>query len=527
MDSSDNQIKNSSITSGENVSFWVDTTSIISFRKPDKDIDAQILIIGGGIAGLTTAYKLLRAGKKVVLVEDGFIGSGETGRTTAHLTCALDDRYYFLEETFGEDAAKLAAESHRAAIDEIEEIVTTLNIDCSFKRVNGYLFLDPTDKEENLDKEFKATQKAGLATSILQGTPAVFNGENQRCLVFHEQAQFHILHYLKGLADSVIALGGIIYTEAHAEEITKKGAKVNGYTFSAEQIIVATNSPINDIMTMHTKQHAYRTYVIAGKIPKGELPYSLWWDTGDQDSKWVSQPYHYVRLEEYDENYDLLISGGEDHKTGQADEEHISQMERYDRLEAWTRNYFPMLEDDLTYRWSGQVMEPVDSLGFMGKNPGDDNIYIITGDSGNGMTHATIGAMIISDSITGIKNKWEDLYNPSRITLKTTGDFIKEAGNMASQYLDWITASDLKNTADLPAGEGGVLSSGLKKIAVYRDFDNTLKAFSAVCPHLGCIVQWNGDEKSFDCPCHGSRFDTEGTVINGPSQTDLPKIHIK
>ena len=527
MDESDNTLKSSSITSGENVSFWIDSTPIISFSTPTQDIQTEVLIIGGGIAGLTTAYKLLKAGKKVVLVEDGFIGSGETGRTTAHLTCALDDRYFFLEETFGEEAAKLAAESHAAAIDEIEKIVTTSNIDCSFKRVNGYLFLHPTDKEENLEKEFQATQKAGLPTTLLQGIPALANCEEQPCVAFNNQAQFHILHYLKGLADAVISLGGIIYTEANAEDITKEGAKVNGFTFSADHIVVATNTPINDIVTMHTKQHAYRTYVIAGKIPKGQLPYSLWWDTGDQESKWVSQPYHYVRLESYDDNYDLLISGGEDHKTGQADEEGIPETARYDRLEAWTRNYFPMLENDLTYRWSGQVMEPVDSLGFMGKNPGDDNIYIITGDSGNGMTHTTIGAMIISDSIMGIKNKWEDLYSPSRITLKTTGDFIKEAGNMASQYLDWISGSDLKNTADLPAGEGAILSSGLKKIAVYRDYDNTLKAFSAVCPHLGCIVQWNNDEKSFDCPCHGSRFDAEGTVINGPSETDLSKIHIK
>jgi glycine/D-amino acid oxidase-like deaminating enzyme/nitrite reductase/ring-hydroxylating ferredoxin subunit len=526
MDESNNTLKSSSITSGENVSYWIDSAPIISFEKPDQDIQTEVLIIGGGIAGLTTAYKLLKAGKKVVLVEDGFIGSGETGRTTAHLTCALDDRYFFLEETFGEENAKLAAESHVAAIDEIENIVTYLNIDCSFKRVNGYLFLHPTDKEENLDKEFQATQKAGLQTSVLEEIPALVNAEKQRCIVFNNQAQFHILHYLKGLADAIVSLGGIIYTEARAEDINKKGAKVNGFTFSADYIVVATNTPINDVLTMHTKQHAYRTYVIGAKIPKGQLPYSLWWDTGDQESKWVSQPYHYVRLENYDDEYDLLISGGEDHKTGQADEEGISEFERYARLEAWTRNYFPM-PDDISYRWSGQVMEPVDSLGFMGKNPGDDNIYIITGDSGNGMTHTTIGAMIICDSIIGIKNKWEDLYSPSRITLKTTGDFIKEASNMASQYLDWIKGSDLKNTADLRAGEGAVLSSGLNKIAVYRDYDNALKAFSAVCPHLGCIVQWNNDEKSFDCPCHGSRFDAEGIVINGPAETDLSKIHIK
>ncbi|MCD0467288.1 FAD-dependent oxidoreductase [Flavobacterium sp. ENC] len=520
------KFNSSNITSGENVSFWIDSTSIIAFDKPDRDIQTEILVIGGGISGLTTAYQLAKAGKKVTVVEDGFIGSGETGRTTAHLTAALDDRYYFLEETFGKEAAKLAAESHRAAIDEIEKNVTDLQIDCSFKRVNGYLFLHPTDKEKNLHKELEATKNAGLHTELLATTPAIQGGETMECLAFYNQAQFHVLHYLKALADAFVSLGGQIFTEARAEEITKEGAKINGFTFSAKDIVVATNSPVNDTLTMHTKQAAYRTYVIAGKIPKGKLPHSLWWDTGDADSKWVSQPYHYVRIEDFDEQYDLLISGGEDHKTGQADEEGISESQRYERLESWTRNYFPMLEE-ISYTWSGQVMEPVDSLGFMGKNPGDENIYIITGDSGNGMTHGTIGAMIISDAILGIKNKWEDLYSPSRITLKTTGDFVREAGNMAAQYLDWISASDLENTSDLGAGEGGVLSSGLKKIAVYRDYDNSLRAFSAVCPHLGCIVQWNNDEKSFDCPCHGSRFSCDGTLTNGPAKTDLSKIHIK
>ncbi|MFH7019217.1 FAD-dependent oxidoreductase [Flavobacterium sp. FlaQc-47] len=520
------KFNSSNITSGENVSFWIDSTSMIAFEKPETDIQTDVLIIGGGIAGLTTAYNLVKAGKKVVVVEDGFIGSGETGRTTAHLTAALDDRYYFLEETFGKDAAKLAAESHTAAINAIEKNVSDLQIDCSFKRVNGYLFLHPSDDEKNLQKEFEATKNAGLNTGILNHTPNLSGGENMNSLAFYNQAQFHVLHYLKALAEEIVHLGGTIFTEARAENITKEGATVNGFTFTANHIVVATNTPVNDTFTMHTKQAAYRTYVIAGKIAKGVLPYSLWWDTGDADSKWVSQPYHYVRIENFDDEYDLLISGGEDHKTGQADEEGIAETERYGRLESWTRNYFPMLEE-ITYKWSGQVMEPVDSLGFMGKNPGDENIYIITGDSGNGMTHATIGAMIISDTILGIKNEWEDLYSPSRITLKTAVDFAKEAGNMASQYLDWISASDLKNTADLEPGDGGILSSGLKKIAVYRDYDNSLRAFSAVCPHLGCVVQWNNDEKSFDCPCHGSRFSCDGTVTNGPAQTDLSPIHVK
>ena len=520
------KLNDGSISSGENVSFWIDSAPITAFEKPIGDAHTEVLIIGGGIAGLTTAYNLVKQGKKVVLAEDGFIGSGETGRTTAHLTSALDDRYYFLEDTFGEEGAKLAAESHTAAIAAIEKNVNDLNIDCSFKRVNGYLFLHPSDDEKNLQKEFEATQNAGLNTGLLKSTPSICNGDQTSCLAFYNQAQFHILRYLDGLAAAVVSLGGRIYTQSHAEQITKEGALINNHKFTADHIVVATNSPINDLVTMHTKQAAYRTYVIAGKIPKGKLPYALWWDTGDADSKWVSQPYHYVRVENFDENYDLLISGGEDHKTGQSDQENIAEPERYEKLEEWTRTYFPILED-ITYRWSGQVMEPVDSLGFMGKNPGDENIYIITGDSGNGMTHATIGAAIITDAIMGIKNKWEDLYSPSRITLKTTLDFAKEAVNMASQYLDWISSSDLKNTADVRAGEGGVITKGLKKIAVYRDYDDSLKAFSAVCPHLGCIVHWNNDEKSFDCPCHGSRFASDGTVTNGPAQTNLKPIDVK
>jgi glycine/D-amino acid oxidase-like deaminating enzyme/nitrite reductase/ring-hydroxylating ferredoxin subunit len=526
MNNQNNELNSGAITSGDNVSFWIDSSSILSCDKPDRNIETEVLIIGGGIAGLSTAYNLLKKGKKVVVVEDGFIASGETGRTTAHITNALDDRYFYIESKLGEETAKLAAESHAAAIDEIEKNVTELNIDCSFRRVSGYLFLHPSDKPENLDKEYDATIKAGIKTNLLSSTPFVAGGESMRCLEFPNQAQFHILHYMKGLADGIVSLGGTIYTEAHAENISKKGATVNGFEFLAQHIVVATNTPINDRLTMHTKQHAYRTYVIGGKIAKGSIPYSLWWDSGDADSKWVSQPYHYVRFENFDDKYDLLIAGGEDHKTGQSYEEGISENNRYDKLEIWTRKFFPQL-DEITYKWSGQVMEPVDSLGFMGRNPGDDNIYIITGDSGNGMTHTTIGAMIISDLIMGVENKWEKIYSPSRITLSTTGDFLKEAGNMASQYLDWISAQDLKNTADLPAGEGGVISSGFKKIAVYRDYDNSLTAFSAVCPHLGCIINWNSDEKSFDCPCHGSRFAVDGTVINGPADKNLAKINIK
>jgi Rieske Fe-S protein len=318
-------------------------------------------------------------------------------------------------------------------------------------------------------------------------------------------------------------LDGKIYTQTKAGNITTEGATANGFKVKANHIVVATNTPINDWVKMHTKQWPYRTYVVAAKVPKGKLPYALWWDTGNQDSKWTVKPYHYVRLEEFDEKYDLLIAGGEDHRTGQADDENIKEEDRYANLEKWTKKHFPAI-GDIEFKWSGQVMEPVDSLAYIGKNPGEENIYIITGDSGNGMTHGTLGGMIITDIITGKENPWIKIYSPSRITLKATGNYLHEVGNMIMQFGDWLTPEHIKEIDDLKLGEGGIISTGLKKIAVYRDTENNLYTFSAVCPHLGGILQWNADEKTFDCPMHGSRFTNEGKVINGPAVSDLKKI---
>ncbi|MFE3870493.1 FAD-dependent oxidoreductase [Flavobacterium sp. ZS1P70] len=518
--------KNGTITSGDNLSYWFSSAvKPIAFEKLNQDINTDILVIGGGISGLTTAYCLAKEGRKVILVEDGFIGSGESGRTTAHLTCALDDRYFELEKNFDEHTAQLAANSHMAAIEWIANTVKHHKINCHFKRVDGYLFLHPSDSKETLEKEFEATKRAGLITEMLNSVPSVATEDDKWCIKFSDQAQFHILLYLKGLTNAFIKLGGKIYTETKAGNITKEGATANGFKIKANHIVVATNTPINDWVIMHTKQWPYRTYVIAAKVSRGKLPYALWWDTGDHDSKWISKPYHYVRLEEFDEQYDMLIAGGEDHRTGQADDEHIKEEDRYHKLEKWTKKHFPAIKT-IEFKWSGQVMEPLDSLAYIGKNPGEDNIYIITGDSGNGMTHGTLGGMIITDIITGRDNPWIKLYSPSRISLKTAGDYLHEVGNMILQYGDWLTKEDIKEVGDLKPGEGGIISSGLKKITVYRDEQNNLHTCTAVCPHLGGILQWNADEKTFDCPMHGSRFTNEGTVINGPATSDLKKIII-
>ena len=516
----------SNLTSGENKSYWIKSTQPIIFQKLQENIITDVLIVGGGISGLTSAYCLLEAGLKVVLVEDGYIGSGETGRTTAHLSFALDDHYYVLEKIFGLEKAILAAESHMQAVQWIDRTVKREGINCHFKRVPGYLFVSESDNKDTIIKEYAATKRVGLLTETLEYVPGIDFEKDNLCIKYPDQAQFHIMLYLNGLVNAIVSMGGRIFTETKAEDITEEGAKANGYDIKASHIVVATNTPVNNLVTMHTKQWPYRTYVIAAKIPRGILPYSLWWDTGDQNSKWISKPYHYVRLEELDNEYDLLISGGEDHKTGQADEEKIPEQNRYLRLIEWTKKRFPAM-GNIEYRWSGQVVEPLDSLGLIGRNPGDENIYIITGDSGDGLTNGTLGGILIKDLITGKKNQWEDLYNPSRKPLKNIVEYLHEAGNMSAQYIDWITKEDVKDANDLLPGQGAIISSGTKKIAAYCDEQENLHTFSAVCPHMGGILQWNAEEKSFDCPVHGSRFTAEGYVINGPATSDLKRVQIK
>lgn len=512
-------------TSGTNISFWLDSVAPIRFTPLSSNLKTEVVVVGGGIAGLSVAYCLVKAGKKVVVLEDGFIGSGETGRTTAHLVNALDDRYSEIERILGEENCRMAAESHTEAINFIERVAREDNIDCEFKRLDGFLFLHPTDEKATIDDEFVTTNKHGIRTEKMQGVPGIA-GESGVCLRFPDQAQFHPMKYLKGLAEYVVRNGGAIYTETRVETISKTGVKSRNFSVDAEHIVVATNSPVNNFVTMHTKQHPYRTYVIGGLIPKDSIRPGLWWDTGNMKSEWVTDPYHYVRTQSYDQTHDLLISGGEDHKTGQADKEHIEEEQRYGRLERWTRQHFPTMKE-IVYHWSGQVMEPVDMLAYIGKNPGDKNIYIATGDSGNGMTHGTIAGMLISDLILGRPNPWEKLYDPSRITLKAASDFLKEVGNMGAQYLDYFESGEVKSIDELGPQQGGIVSIKGRKVALYRDETQGLHAFSAICPHMGCVLQWNGDEHSFDCPCHGSRFTCQGVVVNGPAKADLTRIQLR
>jgi glycine/D-amino acid oxidase-like deaminating enzyme/nitrite reductase/ring-hydroxylating ferredoxin subunit len=494
-------------------SVW-NAAAMPEFARLDKNVHVDVCIVGAGIAGLSIAYLLTQAGKSVAVLDDGPLAGGMTQLTTGHLVNMLDDRYFELEKLHGAEGARLAAESHTAAIGKIEAIVRKERIDCDFARLDGFLFLAEGDSTETLDRELAAAHRAGLV-DVQRADRAPFGTwSTGPCLVFPDQAQFHPLKYLAGLAHAIERGGGRIYCGSHADHIeggVPGVVHVGKYVVTGDAIVVATNVPVNDRVAIHTKQAPYMTYVIAARVPRGSLPKALAWDTGD--------PYHYIRLHSL-EDADLLIIGGEDHKTGQAHD----ATERHARLERWARERFPMM-GPLDYAWSGQVMEPMDYLAFIGRNPMDhDNIFVVTGDSGMGLTHGTIAGMLITDLIFERRNPWATLYDPSRVRVRAAGEFARENSNVAMQYTDWLTGGDVASVNDIPPEGGAIVRRGLEKIAVYRDPQGKLHEHSAVCTHLGCIVHWNGSDKTFDCPCHGSRYDAYGKVINGPANKPLASV---
>jgi glycine/D-amino acid oxidase-like deaminating enzyme/nitrite reductase/ring-hydroxylating ferredoxin subunit len=479
------------------------------FGNLTSDVSTDVCIVGAGIAGLTTAYLLSKARKKVVVLDDGPIVSGMTQVTTAHLSNAIDDRFTKIEKWHGERGAFLAAESHGAAINCIESIAKELKIDCDFRRLDGYLFLAPGDDRDLLDEELAAARRAGLMAEMVTRAPLDY--DTGPAIRFPNQGRFHPLKHLSAVSRAIKENGGQIFTQSHVEKVEggkEAKVKVGNHHVRADAIVVATNTPINDMFAIHTKQAPYMTYVIGARVPKNSITDALYWDT--------LEAYHYVRLQPMDD-HDVLIVGGEDHKTGQADDTTL----RHARLESWSRARFPMMEQ-IEYTWAGQVMETIDGLAFIGRNPGDtENVFIATGDSGMGITHGTIAGMLLTDLILGKKNPWESLYDASRKPVRAAHNFAKENLNVALKYADWLTPSEVDSIEEIKFGSGAVVRRGLRKVAVYRDEVGKAYEMSAVCPHLGCIVHWNDAEKSWDCPCHGSRFDEHGGVKNGPANVDL------
>ncbi|MBI5596252.1 MAG: FAD-dependent oxidoreductase [Elusimicrobia bacterium] len=330
---------------------------------------------------------------------------------------------------------------------------------------------------------------------------------------YPRQAQFHPLRYLTALAVAFERLGGRIFCGSRVKDV-KGGAETRirvqgGHLISAAAAVVATNTPFNDRVVVQTKLASYRTYAIAAPIAADAVTRALYWD--------LEVPFHYVRLQTTPDGGRVLIAGGEDHKTGQADD----SAGRFARLEGWARERFPAL-GTVSHRWSGQVVNTADGLAFIGRNPGDaGNIFIVAGDCGHGLTHGTIAGMMLPDLIAGRAHPWAGLYAPGRAHARSFKKWAGENLNAAAQYTDLVLPGEVRSLRDIAPGTGAIVRRGLSKFAVYRAPDGTIREFSARCPHLGAVVCWNSGERTWDCPAHGSRFDTRGCVLNGPASSNL------
>jgi glycine/D-amino acid oxidase-like deaminating enzyme/nitrite reductase/ring-hydroxylating ferredoxin subunit len=489
---------------------WSDVESGRQFSALPGDISADIAIVGGGITGVTAARLLTEAGLHVVLLESRRLGSGETKRTTAHLTEVLDARFQRLLSNFGEEGARLALRGQRAAIKQIDTFVQKLAIDCQLERLPGYLMAETSDEERELETEAEAARKLGISATLVTEIPLPF--QVRRALRFDGQAQLHPTKYLNGLVADLAGPGCDIFETTHVQEIidgepcqviTDRG------TVSAKDVIVASGVPISNRYLIHPKLAAYRTHAIALALPGASAP-GLFWDMKD--------PYHYVRGQVVDGMFYLIV-GGEDHKVGEGPESDGP----FRRLDHYLETHFERSSTATDFRWSGQIIESADGLPYVGRNSSAKHVFIASGYSGNGMTNGTLAAMVLSDQVRKVDNDWTSLLEATRIKPVASARAVISENIAFPKHLlkDRLLPLGRKGVEQIRSGEGAVVSVNGRKLAVYRNSEGQLSAVSPVCPHLGCLVQWNTTAKSWDCPCHGSRFDPAGRVLNGPAVSAL------
>jgi glycine/D-amino acid oxidase-like deaminating enzyme/nitrite reductase/ring-hydroxylating ferredoxin subunit len=491
------------------------TTSSPRYPKLTAPVHVDVAIVGGGISGITAALLLKQQGKRVAVLEKSRIADGESGVSTAHITEAIDARYHALKRTFGADGARLAGEASRAAMELIEQLIAQHQLDCGFRRTPGWLYTEKRSRVSELKSEAASAAEVGVAAVFSAEVPLPFPVRGG--VRFEHQAQMNPLAYVEGLAAHVAGDGSYIFEETHVIGVIDGApctVETSDGTLTADAVFVAANVPVNDLVSMHTKIAAYRSYAIAAPVT-GSHPDGLFWDT--------AEPYHYTRWQETPQGT-FIIVGGADHKVGQ--EEHTDTA--YNELLAFAAEHFGPI--DPQYRWSGQIVESIDGLPYIGLNPGSKHVYIATGFAGQGITFGTASAMIVRDLITFGESRWAELFSPSRMKLDSAREFVAENVDFPRHLvLDRLTSHDVETDRpfDVKSGEGKIVMNDGRKVAVARDTAGALHALSPVCTHLGCDVAWNSAETSWDCPCHGSRFSIEGDVLNGPAVQPLAKVELK
>jgi len=504
-------------TKTDTTPYWTTSATFPPFAKLAEDLVTDVVVVGAGMTGLTTAYLLAKAGRRVVVLERDRCAITDTGHTSAHLTMVTDARLTELMKRFGRDHAQAVWDAGLAAIATIDEIVREHAIDAGFEWVDGYLHAplknESSQESRRLQEDATLAREMGFDAQYVDAVPLA----NVPGIRFAEQARIHPRSYLAGVSKAFVALGGRIYEHSAADEFCDdpRAVNVGDHTVRCKDIVIATHNPLVGLAGLtgstlfQTKLALYTSYVVAGRVPKGVVPDALWWDTSD--------PYYYLRVEPH-RDFDVVILGGEDHKTGQQDDTSA----RYERLEKRLTALIPQVA--MTHRWSGQVIETPDGLPYIGQIT--THQYAGTGYAGNGLTFGTLAGMMMSDSILGRSNPWRELFDPGRKALtRGVWDYLKE--NVDYPYYlirDRFAGADAQSLRAVKRGQGKIIERNGAKLAVYRDQAGAVTVRSATCTHMGCIVAWNTAERTWDCPCHGSRFKPSGDVISGPAEVPLSKV---
>ncbi|MFP5288017.1 MAG: FAD-dependent oxidoreductase [Thermoanaerobaculia bacterium] len=469
----------------------------------------DVAVVGAGITGLTAARLLVAAGKRVAVLEQSRIGSGTTGGTTAHVTQVPDRRYAELVSKFGRDGVRQVVESTRAAMERIASFVEEDAISCDFARIPAYLYTESEDEIFRLQEEVDAAREVGMPAVFVREVPLPF--PTAGAVRFDNQARFHPLAYLSGLAGKIVERGGRIYEETRVVKVDGDGplrVETERGTVTADTVLFATHTPAG-FSLLHAELEPLRSYVLGVRLRNQEPPDGLFFDTAD--------PYNYTRRQE-----DVLIVGGKDHKTGHGDPD-----ESYRALEEYVRQRWSV--ESIDYRWSAQFYEPPDGLPLIGQALTSSRVFVATGYSGTGMIFGTVGGMLLSDLALEREREWAEVYRTSRVKPLAGGPTIAKLNlEVAADFVkDRLTTHRIEDVSEVPAGEGQVVRLGGEKVAVYREETGKVHAVSPVCTHAGCLVHWNPSEKSWDCPCHGSRFSPDGEVLEGPAVKGLEPVRIE
>jgi glycine/D-amino acid oxidase-like deaminating enzyme/nitrite reductase/ring-hydroxylating ferredoxin subunit len=500
---------------GHNVSLWqTGVSQEVKDQEPAAGKIYDTLIVGGGITGITAALLLQKAGKNCVLAEAHNIGFGTTGGTSAHINTFADTTYAETEKSFDFESSQLFARSIAGAVDLISSNVKQYQIDCDFEWKKGYVYSEDDKQSQELDDLYQSALKVNVKAHETDSVPT--HVPFQKAVVFDDQAQFHPLKYIAALQKEFVSLGGLFKENTLVDAIdSEEGihtAHASNGSIKARSVIYATHIPPG-VNVLHFRNAPYRSYVIAVTLADQDYPDALVYDMQD--------PYHYFRSHTID-GQKYMIVGGHDHKTGHGDEE-----QAFNDLEEYVRKYYHVKSVD--YKWSSQYYVPVDGLPYIGQLPGAaDGIYTATGFNGNGMILGTAAAQTLSELIINQNSDYKQLYNPARVKpIAAFMETIKENADVAYRFIaDRFSVENIESLRELEKNSGTVVDYQDKKLAVYKDPDGKIHALSPVCTHAKCIVEWNNTEISWDCPCHGARYDPDGKVLTGPARKDLEVINL-